>query len=52
MRALGANNSKEAQRIFFILSTFNKHDKVQFLAKIKKKIVGRVLKATYSNLNF
>ena len=34
--ALGAYNSKTAQWNFFILSTFDKHDKRQLLAKFSK----------------
>ena len=34
--ALGAYNSKTARWNFFILSTFDKHDKTQLLAKFKK----------------
>ena len=33
--ALGAYNSKNGMVKFFILSTFDQHDKVQFLAKFK-----------------
>jgi len=34
--ALGAYNSKTTRWIFFVLSTFDKHDKTHLLAKFKK----------------
>ena len=40
--ALGAYNSKTARWNFYILSTFDKHDKTQLLAKFKKNSVGGV----------
>ena len=40
--ALGAYNSKTARWNFFILSTFDKHDKTQRLAKLKKNCVHGV----------